>query len=542
MPEVAPGIQRWAAPQASNAARPGGGQDHLGLNGIDASGLLAQLLPNINVLTVHPRYQSFYLFLLDEYWRRGEHRASAKGFSQFLRPREYFHSLANFYCQQPTHPVGDYGSVIGSRRTSGWAKRRDPIYPFRENYIGNALGGYGYYYRSVALGLDLIAGPKFGSLPLDKPTKRGAELAEAFREAVHDTEYIRKYFDADEVPREVIEEYAQVSCLCRTSDPATPDQRPLLDAFTTAGLAANARRAGLRTFLDIADQTDGHSLDDERFRQLIYFGRTDDGATYRATPKLAKEVARWRVWQAREYLSVGLSAIFALINDWGVAQGGVVRALPLAALWDHLRIHTSFGELSRDLGPGHPAIELDSAFATLVDWQAKHLNLGSPDLPDSLGEHRLAQLLRFEPRSTTRLALAGLLLVTAIGRRWREADAGEEFFDAGGGDDISIRQIGKWVQSASERRITVGDALRELCERVIRLHLNVALSKLPEDRFRFFRELGGFRFGGFDIGVGFVSSRYLALATHAHELALCGDPSLPIHPLTNLGLQFLKEA
>jgi len=113
MPEVAPGIQRWAAPQASNAARPGGGQDHLGLNGIDASGLLAQLLPNINVLTVHPRYQSFYLFLLDEYWRRGEHRASAKGFSQFSRPRRYSHSRPNFYCQQPTHPVGDYALGLG---------------------------------------------------------------------------------------------------------------------------------------------------------------------------------------------------------------------------------------------------------------------------------------------------------------------------------------------------------------------------------------------------------------------------------------------
>ncbi|MCL4872060.1 MAG: hypothetical protein KJ063_24125 [Anaerolineae bacterium] len=46
------------------------GRDHLGLGSVSSDQILPSLSPGINVLTFHPRYFSFYVFLLDEFWRR----------------------------------------------------------------------------------------------------------------------------------------------------------------------------------------------------------------------------------------------------------------------------------------------------------------------------------------------------------------------------------------------------------------------------------------------------------------------------------------
>ena len=46
------------------------GRDHLGLGNVSSDLILLSLAPGINVLTIHPRYHSFYTFLLDEFWRR----------------------------------------------------------------------------------------------------------------------------------------------------------------------------------------------------------------------------------------------------------------------------------------------------------------------------------------------------------------------------------------------------------------------------------------------------------------------------------------
>ncbi|MBN1876920.1 MAG: hypothetical protein JXA33_22050 [Anaerolineae bacterium] len=45
------------------------GLDHLGLSSVSSDQILLSLSPGVNVLTIHPRYYSFYTFLLDEFWR-----------------------------------------------------------------------------------------------------------------------------------------------------------------------------------------------------------------------------------------------------------------------------------------------------------------------------------------------------------------------------------------------------------------------------------------------------------------------------------------
>ena len=53
------------------------GRDHLGLDSVSSDQILPTLSPAINVLTFHPRYHSFYTFLLDEFWRRDRLRSYA---------------------------------------------------------------------------------------------------------------------------------------------------------------------------------------------------------------------------------------------------------------------------------------------------------------------------------------------------------------------------------------------------------------------------------------------------------------------------------
>ena len=50
---------------------PSTGRDHLGITGVSSDQILPSLAPGINVLTYHPRYHSFYVFLLEEFWKRG---------------------------------------------------------------------------------------------------------------------------------------------------------------------------------------------------------------------------------------------------------------------------------------------------------------------------------------------------------------------------------------------------------------------------------------------------------------------------------------
>jgi hypothetical protein len=54
----------WGA----RAFAPKSGQDHLGLGSVSSDRILPALSPGINVLTIHPRYWSFYSWVLDDFW------------------------------------------------------------------------------------------------------------------------------------------------------------------------------------------------------------------------------------------------------------------------------------------------------------------------------------------------------------------------------------------------------------------------------------------------------------------------------------------
>src|SRR6266581_6312635 len=81
----------WGA----RAFAPKSGQDHLGLGSVSSDRILRTLAPGINVLTVHPRYWSFYSFVLDEFWRRRLAR-TRRSFAGFYRPCESIYAVAAY--------------------------------------------------------------------------------------------------------------------------------------------------------------------------------------------------------------------------------------------------------------------------------------------------------------------------------------------------------------------------------------------------------------------------------------------------------------
>jgi hypothetical protein len=171
------------------------GRDHLGLGSVSSAQILSALSPGINVLTFHPRYYSFYTFLLDEYWRRGR-PGNATDFRSFYRAREFIFSVGAHLCDRSEH-VGT-GRIVGSNKTASLAGQQRQAYNATYNYIKSPLGGYGLYYRSVMAEVGLIypGGPGF-LYPLDVPSEKGKEVAEAFRQTVSSTRYYRDYFDSD---------------------------------------------------------------------------------------------------------------------------------------------------------------------------------------------------------------------------------------------------------------------------------------------------------------------------------------------------------
>ena len=102
---------------------PSGGRDHLGLGSVSSDQILPTLSPDIVVQTVHPRYWSFYTFLLDEFWRRDLPR-TRRDFARFYRPREAIFAIGAHLCDRPEH--GQMQAIVGAIRAGALARQSPP--------------------------------------------------------------------------------------------------------------------------------------------------------------------------------------------------------------------------------------------------------------------------------------------------------------------------------------------------------------------------------------------------------------------------------
>lgn len=542
-------------PQWIARAFPGNqGQDHLGLGSVSSDQILPTLSPAINVLTIHPRYHSFYVFLLDEFWRRDRAR-TPREWIRFYRPRECIFSIGALLCDRPEH--GDLGNVVGSQRAGARANQRLDSYDTGFDYIKSDLGGYGLYYRSVMADLGLIypGGPGF-PYPVDLPSEQGKLVAEAFRAAVRDTDYYRDYFDHDDtqVPRAAIEEYIRRACLCQLPTNAAPDRPLLRDAFLHGGGVPEARRATFRFLLDIADQTDGRALDQDAFRQLVYFHATADGAAYTPSDAVGEAADRWRLYQAREYYALALNTLWSYLCRWGLTNRGAIRPLPIAEFWSHLGEALDFGQLAELLGIPRPALAADTPFQHLLDWLDATVPGDDPafdhrcTIVAPVQEHRLYRYSQ-QYRHGPSVAVAGMvallgLLALRFNEPTRRLTASWAIARMGAEGRLSLDGFLRALALAQRAGpLTIGEVARWLyADYIILQHQLVASGKLPHSNtFRFQREGARLRFFPLSNGVDFNDSRFNALGTMIHELGFCGDLSQPAHPLTAAGQRLLAE-
>jgi hypothetical protein len=532
-----------------------GGQDHLGLGSVSSDQILPRLSPGINVLTYHPRYYSFYAFLLDEFWRR-DRVCSQTVWKEFFRPREFIFSVGVCLCDRPEHEEGI--AAVGSQKTKPLARQNLPVYDTRTFYIKNELGGYGLYYRSVIAELGLIfpGGPGFLH-PIDIPTEQGKQAAELFRQAVQHTKYYQHYFDHDitEIPIDIIKEYIRHACLCQLQIPTAPDHAFLLNIFLHGGdeNLALVRRETFRLLLDIAVQTQKQSVNEDTFRQLLYFQAAENGTTYHPQPSVEPAYRRWRLYQAREYYAFALNTLWKYLCTWGITQGGDIHPLSLGEFWQHLHEALNFKALATLMQLPEPDLGADNSFADLLQWvqtivesdQASFDAVCTLDAP--VQEQKLYSLAA-EKLAEPHTMVAGMILLLSLiylrfglPEQWR--DPAWEISRLGQDGRLSLANFILTIRQRLERRsTTIGEVTQWLYnDYIILQHQLVATSKLPENTFRFQREGNRLRFYRLETPLNFMDSRFTALSTSIHELGLCGDLAQPVHHLTAEGQQLLAE-
>ncbi len=533
---------------------PKAGRDHLGLGSVSSDQILPVLSPDINVLTIHPRYHSFYTFLLDEFWQRDRPRSYA-AWVKFYRPRAFIFSLGAYLCDQPEH--GEMRSVVGGQKTQGLAASDEATYDTTFDYIKSDLGGYGLYYRSVIMQLGLVLpGGRGLPLPVDVPTEEGKRLAATFRETVRETAYYREFFDHDaaHVPQDVIHAYIRRACLCQLQRPDAPDRPLLLDTFLHTGTDPAAQRATFRLFLDIAAQTQGHALEEDIFRQLLFLGAAGNGVRYTPHPNVSEAFRRWRLYQAREYYAYALNALWYHLCAWGLEQHGDIRPVALEALYAHLELALDFDALAARLALPAPGLRASNGFRALLDWLRRLVGVGPGgdfdavcDLSAPLHEHRLYRLAD-QNRHAPEVMVGGMVILLALiylrfgnPERWSEADWEISRMGADGRLSVDgfVRTLRRKLRSGP---VTIGEITRWLFEDYIILqHQLVATGKLPENTFRFRREGQRLHFYPLENSLGFTDSRFNAISTTLHELGLCGDWRQPEHLLTPDGRRLLEQ-
>jgi len=551
----------WSPQWIDRVFPPRGGRDHLGLGSVTSDQILPILAPGINVLTVHPRYHSFYVFLLDEFWKQDRLRTLAS-WRAYFRPREFMYSvaahLAGHASEWPQHR--GMSGVVGANTTAALAAGTASSFEPVANYIKSPLGGYGLYYRSVMAELEVIyvGGPGFPT-PVDIPSDRaGRHLAEAFREAIRETTYYRQYFEADDavVPREVLEEYANAACLCRLTAADAPDRSLLLDVFLHGGdeRSAVARRSTLRFILDIASQMTGHALSQDDFRQLIYYRSADNGASYAPSDGCEEAAVGWRAYQLREFYNYALNSMWRAICDFGYDHHGDVAPVSMHHLGEHVSAALDMGALARRYGVQEPGLGPDSELGAVVSWVEDVVGASSRsfrgpfDVSAPFHERSLMLAAMRDERDVIDGFTGMVVLLLSLFVRLRDVGTSEpkvvQLLSLGsdgrlpimGSDHAFVNRLQGLLTSGG----TLGSYVRWLVDdHIVLQHQIVASQKLPDDTYRFRQEARALRFFRFDNQIDQRNSRFDALSTTAAELGLCTRLDDPEHSLLPDGGELL---
>ena len=247
------------------------GRDPLGMQTITLDRIMPMLLPGVLALSERARYLAIYPFLLSLYEER-RLAADNASLGEFIRLREYELCLAMQMC-----PRCSAAKAIGSERARPDARRGGAEFPRRLS-VDSPMGGYGLYYRSPLIDLDVVrpAGAMLGEtatrVDVLARSDHAVALAAAFGDAIRGTQYARRYMNGvDPIPASVLTELAEHACLCRL-DQHLVERDAIRAAYfeqTQGERAAEVeqRRRAFAIFLSQLDKDPAVSADDSAFRR-----------------------------------------------------------------------------------------------------------------------------------------------------------------------------------------------------------------------------------------------------------------------------------
>jgi hypothetical protein len=225
-------------------------------------------------------------------------------------------------------------------------------------------------------------------------------------------------------------------------------------------------------------------------------------------------------------------------------------SVPLSDWWSWLDSALNFGPVGGRLGVGDPGIRSSAPLADLAAWITATAGTGAnvDDIwpqDSALTEDRLAAWRAASPDDPSLAAamIALLLLIRErVGRPARQIQVGEDMdiLAAGGAERLAMTRFFDRARRAITSGATVGEFARSLLlDYVIRQHERVAMSKLPDDTFRFRRDGDRLRFSTLRAEAGFNDSRFTAVSTIVAELGLAGGLQSADHALTPAGTSLL---
>lgn len=447
--------------------------------------MLDGLLPGINTVTSRARYYSFFAWALNEFIRAHEATEddplghTQAHFYEWLRPRENVLILAYL---SHGHRSGAVGTDQGRER---WQDGRLEEYALDWRSLTSARGGAYEANYSGALEEMNIAGWEAGLShhALRKPV--GVRLAAAYGRSVGSTLYVEEFWDADRIPRRVVDDFADAGCLCRIA--SFPEEREaLIDAFfrhDTADVDAGARRSSLCLLLDVVEQSRGAPLDLRSVREVMYFWSYGDARPYIPKGGLVEPAKRWRFFQLRQYYVFGIECIWTLFLNkiHGLRctpeeyLGWLLSSLDLEAIDERYGLRLPTHDVDKlTLREFHEAVEGcvgEQGFAP-----------GPAPLGTRLNEHELYMALdgRAREPDANPWAGSGLLMLALLRRRCKDwhQDPGWGA-DGTGEESLSVEAYLGHVRRAMNGDWTVARWLSWFHERYLWLrHRRVALDKM----------------------------------------------------------------
>jgi hypothetical protein len=381
-------------------------------------------------------------------------------------------------------------NAIGSERARPDARMLKD-FPRRDS-VESSMGGYGLYYRSPLVDLDVVipAGAALGdtTTAVDVLARSGhaRALATAFGEAIKDTMYAKLYMSGvDPIPLSVLMELAECACLCRL-DERPAERQAIRDALFERARSERSeqveqRRRAFAVFLSQLGTDLDVATRDRAFRRGIIdsFHQAPAG-----TGPMAEAHASWAALAMKECVQDAICSLWTDFCRRGLqaqAPDGMTRA----------ELHQFItGELA---APG--SFELGSTTITWLPGQAL-ADFRDAVLAAASEMHWEDVRAWTEQQNTAMSGMAALL-----------------WFEANTPDPSSVLPAWRWAalqdsdhQSGYLRTVigirgmlAAGPSVAEglewaLREFVIGPHEVIAYSKLPDSTFLFCWEEGRLRF------------------------------------------------